>query len=316
MRALVLVALVVAAGPLYPVAAVFAHTGSPIPSAFGTATIDGVKSPGEWSAATPVSVFSGLVGSQLYVMDNAINLYLGLFVPDGTFTPGDQFGVRIDSQHDAVTDLGDDEVSVTGAASFGDSHYTGLYWGYYDADQNGFGAGSAVSGGNFFEISHPLNDGDPQDLFVMPGQTIGLCVRYSNDSGGSSLDVYPSGCLYGGASEAGYVDYVVSHGQVGVGDRLLSGGARIALRPNPVRRGGDLELRFAIPARGAAVRAGIYGVSGKELARLVDGPYPAGAQSVRWTVPVKGDGALSPGVYFVRVWIGDDQARATLVIVQ
>jgi hypothetical protein len=197
-----------------------------------------------------------------------------------------------------------------------DAHCNGTYWGYGDAHQNGLGAGSAVSGGNFFEIAHPLNDGDSEDLFVMPGQAIGLCVRYSNDGGGSALDVYPIGCLYGGASETGYVEYVISSGQVGVGDGALPARARLALRPNPVRLGGDLELRLAIPAGGAAVHAGIYAVSGRELARLADGALAPGAQSVRWTVPAEGPEALAPGVYFVRARIGDEPVQATLVIVR
>jgi len=316
MRTMALVAAIAAAGLVSLMSAALAAPASFIPTAFGTATIDGIPSPGEWNVATPVGVFSGLVGSQLYVMDDNVNLYFGLFVPDATLTPGDQFGVRIDSQNDDVTDVGDDEISATGDGYFHDAHFSGTSWGVLDLHSNGVGAAATVGGGNFLEMSHPLNDGDLEDLFVMPGATIGLCVRYSNDNAGSGLDTYPLYCPYSGASQSGYAEYVVSSGHVGVGNPALPGGARIALRPNPVRRGGDLELRLSIPAREAAVRAGVYSVSGRELVRLAEGLYPAGEQSVHWTVPAEGPGALDPGVYFVRAWIRDAAARATLVIVQ
>jgi hypothetical protein len=291
-----------------------AHAGPAIPSAFGTATLDGIMSPGEWSAATPISVFDNLVGSKLYVMDDNVNLYLGLFVPDGTLTPDDAFAVRIDSQNDDVTGNGDDEILVSGTGHLYDNYCYEGYWGFMDLQQNGSGGAGLVAGGNFLEMSHPLNGGDPQDLFVMPGGTIGLCARYSNDGSALGADTYPLYCLYAGASQAEYADYVISPGRVGVGTGVLSGGARIALRPNPVRRGGVLELRFAMPAGATAMRAGVYAVSGKEMARLADGSYPAGEQSVRWTVPIEGSDALNPGVYFVRAWIGDETARATLII--
>lgn len=314
MRTMASVVLLATAAALLPLPA--AAAPAIIPSAFGTPTIDGVMSPGEWSAAPPISVFGNLVGSQLYVMDDNVNLYLGLFVPDGTLTSGDQFWARIDSQNDDVTDLGDDEISVTGVGNFYDSHFTGSSWGYLDSRRDGSGAAAAVSGGNFFEMAHPLNDGDSQDMFVVPGGIIGLCVSYFNDNSGSGLDTYPLFCTTSGASQSGYTDYVISTGTAGVGSGTPAAGARIALRPNPVRRGGELELRFSMPVGAMAMRAGIYAVSGRELARLADGPYPAGEQSVRWTVPAEGAGALSPGIYFVRAGIGGEAARATLVVVQ
>jgi len=116
-------------GFLFMLFAAPALAALPIPSAHGTATIDGVKSAGEWDAASPRDVFStgGLSGSKLYVMDDDVNIYLGLFVPDSILT-NDVFWTRFDSKHDGITMAGDDEVNGT-ATNFFDSHFDGVSWG-------------------------------------------------------------------------------------------------------------------------------------------------------------------------------------------
>src|SRR5262252_1596135 len=102
-------------GFLFMLFAAPALAALPIPSAHGTATIDGVKSAGEWDAASP-----------LYVMDDDVNIYLGLFVPDSILT-NDVFWTRFDSKHDGITMAGDDEVNGT-ATNFFDSHFDGVSW--------------------------------------------------------------------------------------------------------------------------------------------------------------------------------------------
>jgi hypothetical protein len=88
---------------------------TPIPCAHGTATVDGVKSPGEWSTAAPCAVFQTgtFSGSQLYVMHNDVNTCLGLFIRDSVLAATDVFWTRRDSKHDGITMVGDDEVSGT-----------------------------------------------------------------------------------------------------------------------------------------------------------------------------------------------------------
>ena len=234
-----------------------AAADAPIPSARGTAVIDGVKSPGEWDTATPRSVFFGLTGSVLYVMDDDVNIYLGLFVPDTTLRFDDLFWTRFDAQHDGITTLLDDEVDGSGQSTFFDSHWSGSNWANTDMHRDGLSAAGPAPGGSFFEISHPLNDGDPQDLFVGPGDTIGLCVFYMNDGTLSGLDVYPANCLGSDPSQTTYVDYRISMSTIGVeGDRVVAT-ARLSLVPNPLRRGVELAIHYSVPDHVTRVALGI-----------------------------------------------------------
>ena len=78
---------------------------------FGTPTIDGVLSPGEWDGAGQISVFTGAsAGSTFFVMNDADNLYLALEVVDSTLTSGDIMEVRFDNAHNGVATDGDDNI--------------------------------------------------------------------------------------------------------------------------------------------------------------------------------------------------------------
>ncbi|MBA4453970.1 MAG: hypothetical protein H2B05_03395, partial [Nitrosopumilaceae archaeon] len=58
----------------------FAHYGEPL-SGYGTATIDGLRSLGEWDGAHVIPVFGGKSdSSMLLVMNDEENLYFGLYV--------------------------------------------------------------------------------------------------------------------------------------------------------------------------------------------------------------------------------------------
>lgn len=289
-----------------------AHSGVPIPSAHGTATIDGVKSPGEWDAATPRAVFDtgSLVGSLLYVMDDDVNIYLGLFVPDATFTPQDAFWCRFDSKHDGQTIVGDDEVNAS-AGSFFDSHFDGVSWAIQDLHRNGAGTASAVTGGNFLEISHPLNTGDADDMFVGAGQTIGLCINYTNDGIGFGTDTYPLGCTGDGLVQNDYVDYTIS--SVAAADpRAALAAAHVAISPNPLSRGAELAIYYGVSASGGAPEMGIYSVAGRKLADLGPLSSESGDHVLHW----ENSGGLAPGVYFVRARYAGVGVRSRTLIVR
>jgi len=72
-------------------ASAFSHSENEVGIGSGVATIDGVRSPGEWHGAVVLPVFSDLPGSQLYIMSGSGNLYLGLWVPDTTLDLTDSF---------------------------------------------------------------------------------------------------------------------------------------------------------------------------------------------------------------------------------
>ena len=76
---------------------------------------------------------------------------------------------------------------------------------------------------------------------------------------------------------------------------------RLAAGPNPAH--GDVTLGFSLPAA-ARVRLAIFGVDGREVARLADGPLAAGAHAFRWDGR-EPSGAPGPaGVYFARLTAG------------
>ena len=67
--------------------------------------------------------------------------------------------------------------------------------------------------------------------------------------------------------------------------------------PNPAER--SIELRYGLPLEGA-VRVSIYDVTGRELARLVDGNASPGWHSVVWNGRDEKGAPFAPGVYLVR----------------
>src|SRR5262245_55781585 len=272
---IILVALLLAAFPS------LAQAVPPIPSAYGIATIDGVKSPGEWDAATPRAVFQTgtLSGALLYVMDDDVNIYLGLFVPDSTLAQ-DALWTRFDSKHDGITMVGDDEVNGS-TSQFFDSHFDGVSWAIQDFRRQGSAAAATMPGGAFFEIAHPINTGDPDDMFVGPGQTIGLCVFYANDNGVHGEDVYPQSCLGDGLTQTDYVDYTISSGQVGADPALLAR-AHVSSAPNPLRRGAELAVYYGVTVSEAPASLGLYSAAGRKVAELGPVAHEPGEHVLHW----------------------------------
>jgi hypothetical protein len=62
---------------------------------------------------------------------------------------------------------------------------------------------------NFFEVVHPLNSGDPEDLAVAHGAVVGYCLRYFQDNSASDATTYPVGCAGAGADLSGYAELIV-----------------------------------------------------------------------------------------------------------
>lgn len=77
---------------------------------------------------------------------------------------------------------------------------------------------------------------------------------------------------------------------------VAGGDVQLRAAPNPSR--GTFDLSFAMPVAGRA-QVGIYDLTGRRVARLVDGLLPAGPHASRWDGRI-GDRAAPPGVYFAR----------------
>ena len=80
--------------------------------------------------------------------------------------------------------------------------------------------------------------------------------------------------------------------------------------PNPF--GSATAIRFALPARGTAILA-VYDVTGRLVARLVEGEVDGGRHEVRWDGRNRAGKAAAPGVYFYRLEAGERQEVRRMV---
>ena len=78
--------------------------------------------------------------------------------------------------------------------------------------------------------------------------------------------------------------------------------------PSPAR--GPSRVTFTLAA-GGPVRLAAYDLMGRRVALLVEGPQPAGTQTVAWDT-----GALAPGLYVLRLESGAAHAQRPVVVVR
>jgi large repetitive protein len=92
------------------------------------------------------------------------------------------------------------------------------------------------------------------------------------------------------------------------GDRLPSELSFEVAGPNPGRGGNG--FRFALP-RAARMRITIHDVTGRRVATVADGDYPAGVHEASWTASAEG---AKPGVYFARMVTAGREITRRLVV--
>lgn len=169
----------------------------------GSATIDGIMSPGEWDAAGyvdfPVNVGEGMTTpATFFAMNDANNLYLALRVQIPTVNADcSSFVVEFDNDHDGYqTDEGDDVFVLNPPNEFIDDFRTYLppcppnvLCGIRDTDLGGTndGAGTVVSSGEsiVYEVYRPLDSADDaHDFNLQTGDIVGwtLFLRLFVDS--------------------------------------------------------------------------------------------------------------------------------------
>lgn len=189
-----------------------AHSGDELfsPMTLTPPTLDGIFTPGEWDDATMADltiILNNMLGSYMYVMNDANNLYvLYDVVGDTTDDPGDTSALGFDTNHDGANgpSTGDDDFFGVGSWFGAESHYE---WDFGMGDWQlhcspfsepglavvyGFGA-SPNSGADhrIFEWSVPLST-----LDAVPGGTIGFAAGcqwapgIADDSTGN-LDQWP-----------------------------------------------------------------------------------------------------------------------------
>ena len=164
-------------------------------SGFGTATLDGIMSPGEWDnsdclefeAILPPDprLFSETVPAALCVMNDSDNIYLGVRIDHGGFSGG---GVTFcfDSDNGGAQKLGGDVLQLSNTGVFVDGAFhtdcagspprvlcietdTNL-----GTTQDGTGAISDNGSSTFYEFSHPLHSEDINDFCLSEGDIVGF----------------------------------------------------------------------------------------------------------------------------------------------
>ena len=199
-------------------------------SGYGTATIDGVLSTGEWDSAgsttfqvnlPPGGAGGGTVTGTIYALNDGTNLYIAIHFPyyssvDGYSEALISFDNNNDGFYSGTTSSGEDLIvfdPTTSGFGFMDRSFnenpcadctppnnwldTALTGGSSD------GAGaftSSDSPGNeytSYEFVHPLSSGDPWDFSLIPGDTVGFTVRVYVGETSTTWDVtdYPAASL-------------------------------------------------------------------------------------------------------------------------
>ncbi len=147
--------------------------------------------------AVKVPLFDSLPGSALFILNDAVNLYLAMSVPAEMLLPEASFSIRLDNDSNETIDEGDDTFFLSGSSRFSDTHMElspqgGFSCCIEDITRDGEGAAGHAAGISFFEVAHPLNSGDPGDIAIIPGDVLGFCIAYWD--GLKSL-WHPEGCV-------------------------------------------------------------------------------------------------------------------------
>jgi len=165
-------------------------------SGAGTASVDGMMSPGEWDRAGTIEFeailppdyrcASDTAPAILYVMNDRQNIYLGVRVDQVGFSGGGA-SFAFDNNNDGTTEPSDDVLQLDHAGVFVDGAVhtacgSPVVASCSEADQilgttqDGVGASSDKGIFTFFELSHPLNSTDVNDFGLAGGDTVGFAM--------------------------------------------------------------------------------------------------------------------------------------------
>jgi len=184
-----------------------AQTITPEHSGYGTATIDGQLSSGEWDNAASINFQANTpegttTPATLYIMNDDDNLYLAVSMERPSLDSYTHLRYLFDNDNDNTGENGDDYLIVY--RDWRPSQFSDLFRSdgqtFYDTDyegsNDGTGAVDHTGGFTVLEISHPLNSEDDDHDFSLKGlDTVGLTftLYISNSSGNAStrLPDYP-----------------------------------------------------------------------------------------------------------------------------
>jgi hypothetical protein len=192
---LFVIASMVATALLIPLGQAAGHVAGVRLSASGTAVIDGLQSPGEWTAAAHIDFqlnlpAGGTTPATLFEMNDSTTLYLAVLVP-GPYVGRGGIAFEFDNDHDGVREAGDDIANLNGSET---GTFESLLDGYRDpcgeptpacgfADTQGGGttdvqaALMSDASGTFYEYAVLLDTADnAHDFSLHPGDTVGFTI--------------------------------------------------------------------------------------------------------------------------------------------
>ena len=184
----------------------YAHEPGVSLSGLGSATIDGVLSPGEWDSAGTVGFDVNVpvgnpVPGTLFVMNDEINLYLAVEIAATEATNSASFNFDNDHSGDSLQ-TGDNSIIFNPAVGFFDLHArllspSSFSLGLLDTDfggtSDGDGALSIDGGFTVYEFSLPLDSAD--DLFDFSlgvGDTVGFNLTLQTGTTIDDITRFPS----------------------------------------------------------------------------------------------------------------------------
>ena len=211
-----------------PTPPVWSHSDDVL-SEFGTATVDGVISGGEYGDSC-IGPVSQTAGSTTYMFtfcetNDENNDYYAFIIDDLTDDPEkeDSFLIFFDDEHDGAVA---DGAGRGGCGPFGNpvEDFIGFFLGFFTDSfycfvppfSFGFTDTSSVDGnvvrefteeGWVYEFSHPLNSGDPEDYSLALGDTVGFCLTYDDGSNLTNSFAFgelqfPPGCFLDAAKSS------------------------------------------------------------------------------------------------------------------
>ena len=229
-------------------------------------------------------------------------------VPEGTLTPRtaqpfnlgcqsviDYRAFRIFHVHNGVISPG--PMHRAGGTSSAPTDSLSLAWtAPNDGTRSLLGATVVNRFGELFERSRLVfNMADHDSTFTATGGTLAQVLRQ-----GGIASVYVDFTLP--ASGSAVLSVQTNAPVLNVPPAPVSALELRSVVPNPfhARAGSSVTVRFALPFTQRA-RMDIFDLDGRQVARLLDGPQPAGERIARWDGLTRSGRAALPGVYLVRL---------------
>ena len=196
-----------------------AHDGTEFEAYTSTApTMDGVINDDEWADAstTTFSLPEGEV--TIYVMNDRRSLFIAAKVADNTLDEVvnvalDIFTIDFDGRHDGQEfTVGEDTISIGARNRIGDG-FVGPGLDILDDSQIDVdGMVGRIGNFNHFEISHPIDSGDANDIAASYGQTIGARFIFFDQSGSDNavISVFPLNVGADDSSQSQWADITIA----------------------------------------------------------------------------------------------------------